>query len=167
MGNVRPAAYLGNGGHDLSNASFMSGADATTAGQLKRTKNFPTNSWNYFTLPTVSSAGGAYTGVEVPVPGAPGVARNSFDGPHYSAVDASITKGFHLPHMPVLGEHSIIEFRVDAFNLFNQINLSGISNNLGNGGGNSGVTQAVNTYFGQATSALGGRVVDIQARFSF
>jgi len=163
LGTVRLAAYNGGGGHDLSNASFMSGPNSAVG----NTKNFSQDSYTYFTLPTVSSAGGTYTGVEVPLPGAPGVARNSFDGPHYGALDASITKGFHLPQMPVLGEHSILEFRVDAFNLFNQINLSNVSTSLGSGGGTSGVAQVVNYNFGQAQNALGSRVVDIQARFSF
>ena len=153
---LRPVAYLGTRAQDLSNAAFESGpvAGITTA----RNKNFANGAFAYFQLPTVTAAP-AFPGT-APIPQAPGVARNSFDGPRYSAVDASITKGFHLPKAPVLGESSIIEFRIDAFNLFNQTNLNGISSSIGTG-------TTPNPNFGQATGALGGRIVDIQARFSF
>ena len=59
--------------------------------------------------------------------------------------------------MPVLGEDAKIEIRADAFNLFNNLNFNptSIANNI----------QSNN--FGQATVALGGRVVNLQARFSF
>ncbi|WP_263367835.1 TonB-dependent receptor [Edaphobacter bradus] len=153
---LRPVAYHGTGGHDLSNAAFESGPMAGNS--AARNKNFANGSFTYFTLPTV--VGAAAFPATAPLPTAPGVSRNSFDGPRYSAVDASITKGFHLPNTPVMGERAIFEFRVDAFNLFNQTNLNGISTSIGTG-------TTANVNFGQATGALGGRIVDMQARFSF
>ena len=59
--------------------------------------------------------------------------------------------------MPVLGEDARLEIRADAFNFLNNLNFvpSSVVNNI----------QSNN--FGQATSALGGRVVNLQARFSF
>ncbi len=92
-------------------------------------------------------------------PQAPGIERNSFDGPGYKDVDASIAKGFGLPTMPVLGDKAKIEFRVDAFNLFNNLNIDGTNSSL--------TTNITASNFGQASRALGSRVVDIQARFSF
>jgi hypothetical protein len=57
----------------------------------------------------------------------------------------------------VLGEHANFEIRADAFNLFNNENLdiSQINNDINN------------KNFGVIRSALGARVVNIQARFSF
>lgn len=172
-GSLRPAAYNGQAGHNLSNSAFESGPNSTTANAAKTNpallnQNFTNGLLSYFTLPAVNNAGGAFgVNTEVPVPQAPGVARNSFDGPHYAGVDASLTKGFHLPKLPALGENSIFEVRLDAFNLFNQTNLNGISTSIGTGGGNTGSNFAPNVYFGQATGALGARIIDMQARFSF
>ncbi|HEY4358204.1 MAG TPA: carboxypeptidase regulatory-like domain-containing protein [Acidobacteriaceae bacterium] len=170
QGTLRPAAYLGTGGHDLSNAAFMGGNNNTTANATKTqyTKNFPNGPFAYFTLPTVSTvASTGYNGTVVPLPTPPGVARNSFDGPHFSNMDASLAKGFHIPKLPVLGENASFEVRADAFNLFNQIELNGVSSSIGSGGSNTGQVLNPNYYFGQSTSALGGRVIDLQARFSF
>jgi len=72
-------------------------------------------------------------------------------------VDATLTKAFGLPKMPVLGEDAKFEIRADAFNLFNNLNFNptSIANDISS------------TNFGQAQSALGARVVNLQARFSF
>lgn len=156
QGTLRPAAYNGQGGRDLSNKAFESGPH-TGASSIPNA-NFSNGALAYFTAPTFTAATSTNVG---PPPQAPGIARNSFDGPRYSAMDASITKGFHLPKAPVLGESSIIEFRIDAFNLFNQTNLNGISSSI-----NTNLTTS-NPNFGQATGALAGRIVDMQARFSF
>jgi hypothetical protein len=55
---------------------------------------------------------------------------------------------------------------VDAFNLFNKLNLNGIDNNLGTIN-TDGTVSSVNTDFGVAGGALGSRTVQLQARFSF
>jgi hypothetical protein len=91
------------------------------------------------------------------LPPPPGIARNSFNGPGYRDVDASLAKAFGLPKMPVLGEDAKLEIRGDFFNLFNLLNfdVTKVSNNI----------NAQN--FGQAQGALGGRTISIQARFSF
>jgi hypothetical protein len=62
-----------------------------------------------------------------------------------------------LPNAPVLGENAKIEIRMDAYNLFNllNINTSSISNNI------------TATNFGQAGSGLGSRTITFQARSSF
>jgi ethanolamine ammonia-lyase large subunit len=59
--------------------------------------------------------------------------------------------------MPGLGEGARLEIRLDAYNLFNNLNFNPtqISNNI------------ANANFGQDTSAMGARTVTLGARFSF
>jgi hypothetical protein len=68
----------------------------------------------------------------------------------------SLAKGFNLPPARVVGEHAALEFRVDAFNLFNFQELAGTP-----------TTSITSTTFGESTGALGSRTVELQARFSF
>jgi hypothetical protein len=72
-------------------------------------------------------------------------------------VDLTVAKGFSPPNAPVLGENARIEFRLDAYNVFNNFNFNPnqISNNIGS------------SNFGTITGALAGRVVSLTARFSF
>jgi hypothetical protein len=67
-------------------------------------------------------------------------------------------------YMPILGENSKLEFRVDAYNLFNNLNFNptSISNAIGTFDDPNS-----NPNFGVATSALGARTVTLSARFSF
>jgi hypothetical protein len=69
----------------------------------------------------------------------------------------TLAKAFGLPKMPVLGESAKVEFRVDAYNLFNNLNFD--------------PTKIVNDInapgFGRDTAALGARTVTLSARFSF
>ncbi|MHB1700079.1 MAG: TonB-dependent receptor [Acidobacteriaceae bacterium] len=155
--SLRPAAYLGGAGHDTSNNAFKSGPGVGNG----LNKNFPLAASNpkvaataYFQVPTYTVAKGP--GV-FPIPQGPGVARNSLNGPGYRDIDATITKDFGLPKMRILGEGAVIEIRADAFNLFNNLNFNpgSISSNI----------QSQN--FGQAQNALSGRIVNLQARFSF
>lgn len=153
---VRPAAYLGGAGHDYSNAGFEPGSS-----------NFPNPSTSYFTPPDLTGGG---------IPPAPGIARNSFRGPRYSSIDATLGKAFGLPHIPILGENAKLDFRANFYNLFNQLNLTPLSTqNIGTivvtpaSGGNpaSQVVTSPNGTFGVATSALGARIIEGQVRFSF
>jgi len=57
--------------------------------------------------------------------------------------------------MKVIGENGKIEVRANFYNLFNKLNLSNIQNNI------------LNVHFGEAQNALGARVIELQARFSF
>lgn len=149
-GSLRPAAYLGGAKRVRSNDAFENG---------KPNINFPNIASGaaispYFVNP---SSGIPTTGTTYGLPTLPGVARNSFDGPGYSDVDATLAKSFGFPNFRVIGEGARLEIRADAFNLFNQTNL------------NSGdiVNNILSTNFGQAKSALAARVINVQARFSF
>jgi hypothetical protein len=146
---LRPAAYLGGAGSDYSNSAF-----------IKPGGNFPNGPAAYFTFPTVVTGpsfadviAGAPLG---PVPTAPGIGRNSFRGPRYFDVDATLSKAFGLPSMKVLGENAKIEFRANFYNLFNKLNLTNVDTNLQD-----------TAHFGQALNGLGGRMIEMQARFSF
>jgi hypothetical protein len=75
--------------------------------------------------------------------------------------------------MPVLGENARIAFHANFYNLFNTLNLSPLlaKESLGTIQLDP-VTHAVTNFspdphFGQAQSALGARVIELQARFSF
>ena len=147
--SLRPSSYNNSGGKSTSNAAFENGRPNT---------NFPTAgaSQTYFGVPTAPVAD-AVTGFAAGLPQLPGVSRNSFTGPGYRDVDATITKAFGFHPGRIVGEHASIEIRADAFNLFNNTNLSNasIDNNI------------QDPTFGQASNGLAGRTVNLQARFSF
>ena len=148
--NLRPAAFLGGSHQVTSNKAYEQGLPNL---------NFPTapttTASPYFLNPVAPVAPGG--GVAAGLPTLPGVARNSFNGPGYQDVDATVTKNFALPHVKGLSEAPGLEFRADAFNLFNQTNLTPGSVN----------TNYLQSTFGQASSGLAGRIVNLQARFSF
>lgn len=149
--NLRPAAYLGGTGTDYSNDAFMQ----------QSTSNFPNGALAYFTVPTVPASGR---------PPAPSVGRNVLRGPNYFDTDITIQKSFGLPKMRILGENGRFEFRADCFNVFNKLNLNGDFINSDNPfAGNVISFDGVhsNPQFGVAQSALAGRIVQLQARFSF
>jgi len=149
-GQLLPAAYLGGAGQSTSNKSF----EQTAAGP---SLNFPNGGGAYFSTPsyTAYNCSPACTGTSLPQ--SPGVARNYLNLPGYKDVDLTISKGFGLPKMPVLGENARFELRMDAFNVFNNLNLNpnSISNNI------------ANSNFGTISSALAARVLSLGARFSF
>jgi Carboxypeptidase regulatory-like domain len=150
---VRPAAYLGGALNDYSNAGFTRDGG-----------NFPNGPTTYFAPPTITGD----------MPSAPGVSRNSFWGPRYSSVDMTLGKAFGLPHLPVLGENAKIDLRANFYNIFNQTNFVPFNSSQQTIGtinynavtGAESVTSP-NATFGQGLSALAGRVIELQARFSF
>jgi len=137
-----PAAYLGGAGSSTSNDQFKTGS------------NYPKGGTAYFSIPTYTPFSSGYGSA---LPQSPGVARNSLNGPDYRDVDLTVSKGFGLPKLPILGENARFEFRVDAYNVFNLLNFNPatISNNI------------ANSNFGQDTAALAARVITMGARFSF
>ena len=116
---LRPAAYLG-GALAATTATTRSGGPAAIS---------PNGGAAYFTEPArvrrgrrlpTSQSGRVPAG---PIPQAPGVERNSFRGPRYFNVDATLNKAFGLPAIRGLGNAPKVEIRAGFYNLFNKINL--------------------------------------------
>ena len=140
---------------NTSTAAFESGP--STSFPTNHNVNFPsgTGGESFFTPPIYTSAPtSAAITTEYPAP-PPVMERNSFTGPMYQSVNASLAKNFHLPEARVIGDNAGLNIRVDAYNLFNLTNLSGPT------------TSIVSGTFGQSQGALAGRIVEMQARFSF
>ena len=137
-----PAAYLGGAGTSTSNDQFKTGS------------NYPNGGRAYFSVPSYTPYSGSNYGSALPQTG---LHRNWLTGPRYKDLDVTLAKSFGLPKAPVLGEEAKIEFRMDTYNVFNNLNFNptSISNNI------------ANANFGQATRALNGRVVTLGARFNF
>jgi hypothetical protein len=150
--------YLGGGGNNTSNTAFKTGSNFTNPGTINTGTNNNLFTDNYFGIPNFSAAitdnAGQSTNVYMPPPG---IDRNVFPGPGYRDVDFTFGKAFGLPKMPVLGENAKFEVKANMLNAFNLLNInpSTVNANIGASG------------LGQATGALGARVVDFQARFSF
>jgi hypothetical protein len=127
--------------------------------------NYNGNGTTYFTPPTFTP--GAVFPATAAAPN-PGIQRNTLNGPGYNDLDTTLSKAFGLPHVRGLGEDPKLEIRVDAFNLFNKLNINGqsIDTNLGTVNFD-GSLNSVNSDFGVAGTALGSRTVQLQARFSF
>lgn len=145
-GNVcplRPVAFTGDPLDDTDDEVFM-----------QEFGQFPGGPLEYFTPPPAGS---------FEQPPRPGVGRNSFRGPRYFSVDMSALKRFAFPPIGGLGNDAGLEIRVNAFNVFNTQNLTPFTFNL-DGGNNMRIEHP---DFGRALSALAGRVVEFQARFSF
>ncbi len=139
-----PAAYLGGAKQSYTNYTFLS-----------QNGNFPNGGSAYFTAPTFTSCAAVFPATCPGTPQAPGIGRNSFRGPRYFDVDFTLSKSFGLPTLPVVGEGAKIEFRMNAYNLLNSLNLNNMDNVV------------TDPHFGQATGALGSRTVEMQARFNF
>jgi hypothetical protein len=146
---LRPAAYLGGAGNDYSIDAFRRAGG-----------NFPGGGTAFFTEPAHQQgppfadvvSGAAAPG---PIPQAPGVERNSFRGPRYLNVDATVNKSFGLPSVRGLGRTPRLEIRAGFYNLFNKINLKNIQ------------ADVLDAHFGEAQEGLAGRTIELQARFVF
>jgi Carboxypeptidase regulatory-like domain/TonB dependent receptor-like, beta-barrel len=145
--SIFPVNYLGGAGTSTGNGAFETVANS----------NFPKGGTAYFSAPPSSYTPFQNSASGTALPTAPAVHRNSLNLPGYKGVDLTLAKAFGLPKAPVLGESARVELRVDAYNLFNNLNLNPnqISNNIGS------------SNFGTITGALAGRVVTLGARFSF
>ena len=86
-----------------------------------------------------------------------------FRGPRYLGNDFTLAKAFGLPKLKVLGEGARLNLQANIYNLFNKLNLKPDTVNKGISA--DGLTS--NPQFGQAQNALAGRIIELQARFSF
>jgi hypothetical protein len=141
--NLRPGQYLGGATSHFSNATFQA-----------PNGNFPNGALSYFALPTLSPTGG--------IPPRPGVDRNTFRGPRYRGLDMTLAKAIGLPKIKGLGENARLNLELNAYNVFNVVNLSPSPTTAIS---TDGVTS--NPAFGQVQSAFAGRIVELQARFRF
>jgi hypothetical protein len=141
FGPIRPRDYFGGAGDDTSDRAFLTGS------------NFPGGGANFFDTTVL---GDPPTFELNP----PGIGRNSFRGPKYSSLDLSLVKQTGLPDIPGIGEGANLELRANFFNAFNQLNLAPIR--FFDPG-----AIITDPNFGRSTRALSGRVIELQARFSF
>ncbi len=150
---LRPTAYLGGAGKNYANSAFISSGAPSS--------NFAAGGTGYFNQYSNAQVSGSSVAFPAPINfyPVPGIARNSFTGPHYEDLDATVTKNFGIPNR-FTGERSGVEIRADAFNLFNQTNLnvSQIVSNIN--APNFGIIQG-------NSAALGSRTVQLQAKLSF
>lgn len=150
--------YLGGAGRNTSNGAFETGSNFSNPGAMNTGVNNTMFTDNYFSVPDFTAAitdnTGQSTNNYIPPPG---IGRNSFPGPGYRDIDVTVGKAFGLPKMPVLGEEAKFEIKANMFNIFNLLNINPSSLS----------TSVQNSNLGQASSALGSRTVDFQARFSF
>jgi len=162
--NFPGSLYCGTCGYNYLSAIYLGGAGTSTSNNAFKTgSNFANGPAAYFVPPQFTTFSGTNYGPALPQIG---VQRNSFNGPGYKAVDITLAKGFGLPTVPVLGENAKIEVRMDAYNLFNNLNLNplAIVSNIGVSSGFGSMLAGANN---QASAALGARVITLGARFSF
>jgi carboxypeptidase family protein len=103
-----------------------------------------------------------------PPPTAPAdgnLGRNTFCGPSYMAVDFSLVRNIRAKF---LGEQGRIQFRAEAFNLFNRVNLYLPDYDLGLAGlrQSGGLSTAFST-FGKSTQAYPPRELQFGIKFSW
>jgi hypothetical protein len=145
FGPIRPIAFFGKQPLSNTNSNF-----------LQPNGIFPGGGAAYFSTTVNTDA----TGTPTFALNVPGIGRNSFRGPKYFSTDLSLVKRFGLSNLGKLGENTNLELRANFFNIFNTLNLTP----FGSQDSNVFVT---NPNFGEATGALAGRVIELQARFSF
>ncbi len=155
---IRPIGYNGGAGDSHDTSAFL----PPTAGNFPLAVSAATNGTQnpYFTLQTTGTT-----------PDFPGVGRNSFRGPRYQDVDLTLAKQFGLPANKVFGESAGLQLRITLYNAFNKLNLApftfGSASTVVSYFNNSSGVPVANPLFGTATSALAGRVMELQARISF
>ena len=163
FGPFRPTAYSGGNGTSTSNETFLNGNGNFTGSFIPGANcvNTPGGCNTIFRTTLNRNAAGQANFLLNP----PGIGRNSFRGPRYFSTDLSVSKRFNLPKGLRLSESTGLDLRANFFNVFNNLNLlpfgfASDSTRINNG-------DQPNPNFGRATGGLSGRVVELQARFSF
>lgn len=105
-------------------------------------------------------AGGGAKYFNISRGGPPGIGRNSWRGPGYVGTDLSFLKETRFGSVRGLGEAARLELRLNLYNAFNKLNLAPLQ--FFDAG-----TFVEDPNFGRSSLALAGRVVELQARFSF
>ena len=84
--------------------------------------------------------------------------RNNFRGPYFVNFDSSLVKKFKIT------EHQAINFRAEAYNLFNHPNFGGMSTNINNA---STFGQLSSTLGTQSNNGTGARTMQLTLRYDF
>ncbi len=87
--------------------------------------------------------------------------RNTYRGPHYVVVDASVGRSF-----PIVRERASLQVRAEAFNLLNKTNLYLPNTDLSLALKSDG-TYSTTSIFGRSTQAFDSRSFQISARLTF
>jgi hypothetical protein len=151
---LRPAAVVQGFGKRTNNKTFQQSINPNYGGDATK----------YFVGPRFSDNADFPA---ISAPPQPGIQRNSLTAPGYQDLDGTLTKAFGIPKMPILGENAKLEFRADAYNLFNKTNIKDDSINTIVGSVSPDGTVTPNSSFGVAQNGQGSRTVQLQARFSF
>ena len=137
VGPTRPLAYYGGAGSSCSNSAWETGT------------NFPKGGPAYFnTTPPTSVNAPLYV---------PGIGRNSFRGPCYFDTDMSFAKETTFEPFD---RHVLLRLQVNAYNIFNILQLAPISFN-------SGGSNIQSATFGESQNGDAGRVLELTARVQF
>ncbi|MDQ3322539.1 MAG: TonB-dependent receptor [Acidobacteriota bacterium] len=163
FGPFRPVAFSGGHGTSSSNETFLTGNGNFTGSFIPGANCIDTRGGCNSIFLTTLNRNAANDATFLLNP--PGIGRNGFRGPRYFNVDLTVSKRFSLPQGLRLGENTGLDLRVNLFNAFNRLNLANFgfasdSTRINNG-------DQPNPNFGRATNGLAGRVIELQARFSF
>ncbi len=139
VGPTRPIAYFGGAGTSCSNSAFKTGSNFSKGGPAYFEISEPTSESNPVYVP--------------------GIGRNSFRGPCFFDTDMSFAKQIALDRFD---HHSLLRFQVNAYNIFNVLQLQPITNGNANPGAN-----IQSATFGYAQGADAGRVIEFIARIQF
>lgn len=153
-----PAGYSGGAASSHVNGTYLA-----AGGQ------FPNGGLAYFTPPTFTTCSLPFPQTCPGAPQAPGIGKNEFTGPGYFDLDMVMIKAFALPNIPGIGEGAQLQLQMSAFNLFNTLNLTSVSNTIASPTITNNVVTGWtnNSTFGQAMGALGARTAEVQFKFVF
>jgi hypothetical protein len=107
----------------------------------------------------------AWSGLFQPAPSGttPLLGRNVFRGPGYASIDGSLFKEFRAPGFH--RDSARWQFRAEFFNLFNRVNLRGVTNSLGSY--NTTTRAWSNVNFGRSVAAFPGRQIQLALKLRF
>jgi hypothetical protein len=140
---------------DVSTSASYPAGDYNADGQTNDRPNLPTFGTDIGRPSQEQWRAGVFSAADFPKPAAGTVGnlpRNAYVGPGYLNTDLSLVKRIALPAM---GRDAGVQVRVEAYNLFDTINLNNPVGNLSS------------TVFGRVTSARPSREIQLGVRFTF
>jgi len=140
---------------DVTTSANYPNGDYNADGQNNDRPNLPSFGTDLGSPSQEKWRAGVFTAADFPKP-APGTVgtlpRNGYTGPGYLNTDLSLVKRLAVP---ALGSDAGAQLRLEAYNLFDTINL------------NNPVTNLTNINFGRVTSARPSREIQVGVRFTF